>query len=397
MNDPVSGRPLFFYSAFPLGYHNPEAERKAVALAQDGWDVTYVLGVGFRDPRPASLAKIGDRVIRKLRSRGPEDSGPAPAGVSQGAVLVVPPRRVRAVRRFNAMWLERQLRSMIGPWGDALAWIRWPTPELTDALRRLRPAGIVYECVDAYHETPGAAGPWKRVAVEADRELALLADVVVTASEHEAARFRALGRTVRVIPHGVDLGAWRERPRPRNGEVTVGFVGTLDYKLDIPVLRAIAESHPEWKLRLVGPIQAGFDPADLQDLPNVSVEPPVPSAQVAELNASFDAGIMPYFDHPVYTASNPLKNLEYLAAGTPAVARPTPSLAPYADIVSFAATPAEFVAQLERVIAHDSPARARARRAIAEANTWEQRLDDVSQVARAAGGTGARARAAVSE
>ncbi len=285
------------------------------------------------------------------------------------------------MRRLNARAVERQLRATLGPWEGALAWVRYPTPELTDALRALRPLAIVYECVDLYHEQPGAVGRWKRVVVDADRELAELADLVVTVSEPQAQRFREMGRPVHVLPHGVDLGTWRERPRPREGPKTVGFVGTLDYKLEIPVLRAIAEAYPEWRLRLVGPVQEGFDPAALADLPNVSIESPVPPERVAELNAGFDAGIMPYFEHPAYTASCPLKNLEYLAAGTPAVARPAPALEPYGDALAFAVTPGEYVAQLERVIAYDSPERARARRRIAEANTWEKRLQEVTEIA----------------
>jgi glycosyltransferase involved in cell wall biosynthesis len=330
-----------------------------------------VTSVGTKDPGLGNLAKAGDRLRRKVGRAQAQDPDLRTAGI-----LVAPPRRRRLMRRLNAAWVERQLRRAIAPWPEAVAWVRWPTPELVVALGRLRPRVVVYECVDAYHAQPGMRGAWQAVHDGAERALVALADVVVTPSEPLAERFRAWGADVRVIPHGVDLPAFGANGRAAEEPVTVGFVGTLDYKLDIPVLRAIADAHPEWRLRLIGPVQEGFDPGALAHLPNVTIEPPVPPERVSELNASFDVGLMPYFDHPAYYASCPLKNLEYMAVGKPAVARPAPALEPFADTLRGARRPAEFVAQLERALAEDTPERARARRAVAEANTWDRRLED---------------------
>jgi hypothetical protein len=79
----------------------------------------------------------------------------------------------------------------------------------------------------------------------------------------------------------------------------------------------------------------------------------VPYDRVGSTIATFDASMMPYFDAPLYAAADPLKNLEIMAVGRPAVARPTRALESYADLVHFAHTPAEFVAQLDRALAED--------------------------------------------
>lgn len=390
----IDGRPLLFYSAWALGYHNPEAERKALALAADGWDVVYVAGIGIRNPGRENLRKAGRLLTAGVRGRAPAQRPAREAArrLRTASLLVAPPRQLAPLRRLNARWVERRLRAAIDDWPRALVWVRRPTPELNAALRRLRPAGVVYECVDAYHLSPGIVGRWRALHDAAERELVGLAAAVVTPSEVLARHLRGQGaERVEVVPHGVELWDWRP-PRPREERLrsaVIGFAGTLDRRLDGAVLRAVARAHPEWRIRLVGPVQEEFEQDAVADLANVTVEPPVPYERLGELLASFDAGIMPYHDDEFFRHMTPVKNLELMAAGRPAVARRSPALEPYAGVLAFATTPGEFVAALERALAEDSPELAARRRAVAEGASWERRFDELRRIARAAAGEGA--------
>lgn len=373
-------RSLLFYSAWPLGYHNVEAERKAVALARAGFDVVYVAGVGVRNPRIVSLAKTVDLMGRRLRRADP--------GVERGLrlrtapLLVAPPRQVGMVRSLNRAWVEAQLRKAVPGWDASLVWARWPTPELVDVLARRRPAGVVYESVDAYHLLPEWTDRWLAIHERAERHLVSLADVVVVPGEVLAGRYRNWGAQVRVVPHGVELFDWSPPVGDRSCPV-LGFVGTLDFRLDVGVVREIARARPRWRVRLVGPVQRGFDPRSVADLANVTVEPPVPHARLGEVLAGVDVVVTPYTREHSGAFLTPVKALEALAAGRPVVSAPLESLTPYAEAggVAFATTAGEFVATVERVLADDSPEAARRRRHIAEANTWERRLAQVVAVA----------------
>lgn len=372
-----AGQPLLFYSAWPLGYHNVEAERKAEALAGAGYDVVYVAGIGTRNPRLVTLPKLLDRVGRRLRPRPRPVGGRAPAGqLRTAALLVVPPRQVAAVRRLNSAWVGRQLAQAIPDWYRAVAWVRWPTPELVDVLARAKPAAVVYECVDAYHRLPEWTGPWLGIHERAERQLVAVADVVVVPGEVLAERFRGWGADVRVVPHGVELFD-RSPPRPDCRRATIVFVGTLDFRLDVAVLRRIAGAHPGWRLRLIGPVQRGFRPSSVTDLANVTVEPPVPHDRLGPVLAGADAVVLPYTEENLGRWLTPVKALEALAAGRPLVAPPLPSLSEHAAVVYFARTPGEFVSQLERALADDGEERARRRRAVAESNAWDTRLPEL--------------------
>lgn len=369
----MTSGPILFYSAWPRGFHNVEAERKAEAFAEAGHDVVYVAGVGTRNPRPSSLAKVVDRLRRKVAP--PEAVPGRDDRVRDGAILVLPPRQLGAVRTLNRRLVVRQLRTMIPDWSAATAWIRWPTPELVDALPVLAPRAVVYECVDAYHLTPGIDGRWLDRHERAERRLVELADTIVVPGEVLADRFRGRGRPVQVVPHGVELFPWS--PRPEGRQVSIGFVGTLDYRLDTEVFRAVAAAHPDWSVRLIGPAPEGFDAGDYADLPNVTIEASVPHHDLPGVLAELDLGLLAYRDSPLVRAMTPVKSLELLAAGRPIVARRSPALERLGHVIAFADTPAEFVATIERVLASDSPALANARREVAATNTWRDRTDEL--------------------
>jgi len=205
--------------------------------------------------------------------------------------------------------------------------------------------------------------------------------VVVTTNRSLAPRFEAWGADVRFVPHGVELfDLGKTPPRGAVDDPVLGFVGTLDRRLDVTVLRAIASARPAWRIRLIGPVEVGFDPAALSDLPNVTIEPPVPHERVGEILAGFDVGLMPYADSLVYRGMSPLKNLELMAAGKPAVARPNPELQPYADLVYFAHDGPSMVEQVERALAEDSLERVQRRRAVAEGSAWGPRLAELEAI-----------------
>ena len=367
-------RDLLFYGGFPLGYHNPESERKAAAFQAAAYRVTYTQGVGIRDPRLSRLAKVADIArdrLRPSRHAVGEPSAGTASELTAHSLLVVPPRRVGAVRAFNQAWLRRQLRDLIPDPTAAVFWVRFPSPELVDLLPRLTPRVLVYDCVDALHLTPGIEGPWAAPFHRAERTLVEACDAVVVPHPGLGERFEIWGADVRVVAHGVDLFPMPERPR-RGDPTVVGFVGTLDRRIDVEIVRAIARAQPDWRIRLIGRVMEGFDPASVGDLPNVSLEPPIPFERLGEVLDGFDLGLMPYFDHPMYRGMSPVKNLELLAAGVPAVARPAPALDTYSDIVRMANSPEEFVTELREALATDSPEAAQRRRDRAEGHSWER-------------------------
>jgi len=190
------------------------------------------------------------------------------------------------------------------------------------------------------------------------------------------------GRPCTYVPSGVDLERWthdldvmpgespelfREYPRPR-----IGYAGSIGERLDVDILRAIARANPGGSLLLLGPVYGGTL-AEFSE-PNAHLLGNRQPAELPSLVRHFDVALIPFKLNEATRALNPIKALEYLAAGVPVVATPLPDVvAEFADVVDLANGPEEFVGAVGRLLAmtpQQRRARAEAGRAAVAGRTW---------------------------
>ena len=129
-----------------------------------------------------------------------------------------------------------------------------------------------------------------------------------------------------VVPNGLDPSEWEDpagEPPAWAGEARrplLLYVGSLDSRLDIPALGALAAALPDAEIALVGPLLDAAHLAPLAAHPNVSIHPPVGREEVTALVRSADVGLIPHVSSELTRAMSPLKLYEYLAGGLPVVA-----------------------------------------------------------------------------
>ena len=244
-----------------------------------------------------------------------------------------------------------------------------------------------------------------------ERRAVVRADVVTALSPLLAERWSALrGSPVPLIPNGctpVQAGphplppAVDGLPRP-----VVGLVGRLNARIDLSLVEAVADSG--YSLLLVGPHDPHWEPRRLAALtarPAVRYVGRVPEEEAPAYIAAADIGITPYLDTPFNRASFPLKTLDYLSAGRPAVSTALPAArwllddlagsgtgAQHGDdILALADDRAGFVEAVGRLVgvpgrpgqagagpADMESARARRCRAFAAGHSWSRRADDLA-------------------
>ncbi|MEZ5099333.1 MAG: glycosyltransferase [Thermoleophilia bacterium] len=165
----------------------------------------------------------------------------------------------------------------------------------------------------------------------------------------------------------------RDLPRP-----VLGFHGNfLGSKVDLGLLRGLAERLPQATLLLVGPARDETD-AELQALaalPNVHWVGGKPYEELPAYVAAFDVGLIPYVANAYTRNVFPLKLYEYLAAAKPVVATGVPELAGREPDVLLVEGIDAAVAAVEAQLARDAPEDRARRTAIAAANTWEARTE----------------------
>lgn len=241
---------------------------------------------------------------------------------------------------------------------ETLAWFY--TPMALPLLSVLEPSVVIYDCMDelaAFKDAPQGMR---------EQEVALLncADVVFTGgvSLHEAKR--GLHRNVHCLPSAVDVEhfapsrldefsphAWQALSlqahlnRPR-----LGYFGVIDERMNLKLLAALADAHPQWSIVMVGPV-AKIDPLSLPCRANIHWLGPQPYGRLPYLVRDWDVCLMPFALNDATQYISPTKTLEYLAAEKPVVStavRDVVSL--YGEVVHIASTQAEFIDLCESVL-----------------------------------------------
>ncbi|MBX7235124.1 MAG: glycosyltransferase [Caldilineales bacterium] len=189
-----------------------------------------------------------------------------------------------------------------------------------------------------------------------------------------------------LVPNGVDVEHFARPaasvppdianlPRP-----LIGYAGVLNEKIDFDLLAAVAGQHPAWTFALVGP-NALRNPDELRPLRQLGNVHLLGGKAVEALPAyvqRFDAALMPYRRNEWTRNISPLKLYEYLAAGIPIVSTSIPAIEPFAGVLWQADDAAGFAQALAAALAADSPDRRRRQQALAQAHSWDQRLEALS-------------------
>lgn len=138
-------------------------------------------------------------------------------------------------------------------------------------------------------------------------------------------------------------------PRP-----IVGFYGVIDDRLDMELLAYIAQARPDWSLVIVGPLSQ-IEQEALPIAPNLYYPGLKGYDELPAYLAHFNVAIVPFVLNEATRYLSPTRVLEYMAAHKPVVTTPLQDvLALLSPEVYIAATPAEFVAQIE-VALHEAP------------------------------------------
>lgn len=273
---------------------------------------------------------------------------------------------------------------------DPIFWV--VDPKTYPLLKYFKKKLVCYHVVDNY-----AAAPWRSKALQAEliaaeQAMLKLADVVIVTSPALLESKQRQHANVHLVRNAVDYVQFaaakasgcipqdiQSIPQP-----ILGYVGAVNEKLDYDLLQAVATAAPHWSIVLVGPVTGDPDspvqrfvrqrPANVYLLGKKEV------SEVAYYINNCTVCLLPYVRND-YTANvDSLKLYEYLACAKPVVATRIPAVQEFADVVYVADNQPAFIQDIELALTGDTPARQAQRQNIAEQNTWDQRVLQISEV-----------------
>lgn len=159
----------------------------------------------------------------------------------------------------------------------------------------------------------------------------------------------------------------------------IGYVGALQQlRLDLDVLRHIAQVHPDWSVVLVGPEDDVFLESDLHSIPNIHFTGHRDPSTLPGYIQAFDVCLNPQIVNEVTIGNYPRKIDEYLAMGKPVVATRTALMsAVFSAHTYLADTKEDYVTLIEKALQEDSPALHEERKRFAGTHSWEAHVDAI--------------------
>ena len=344
--------------------------------------VIWFNSLGNREP---GLADVG-RAVAKLRAMFrssrvvPRPTSHQP-GIPEQIIhpRVLPWHGNAIVGAINKTSLKRDVRAALrrSKVGDFV--LVTGLPPAANLVGECGEIASIYFCMDDFLVLPGTS---PRMIAPLESALLRRVDAVVATAQRLVEVKRAATNRGYHLPQGVNFEHF-SKPCPVPQDIAmlpkpvIGFAGGIGPAVDVDTINALAQANGGGTVLLIGPVT--LDRTRLVGS-NIHLIGPRRYEELPAYVQSFDVGLIPYIESDWTRAVDPLKLLEYLAAGVPVVATPLPEVRKYSAAVAIAELGAPFVAAVAQALTGKGGLRGPEAQAFASQHSWEQRAQRFLQI-----------------
>lgn len=276
-----------------------------------------------------------------------------------------------------------------------VAW--FSKPEMLDYLEAFTASPKIYHVVDEYsgYGNPSAARQQK---IE-EKEIVILkkADLAIVVTPSLFAKKSPHNAHTYLVPNAVDFAAYADCPDERPADMVniagpiIGYTGLISARLDLPLLHAAACARPTWNFVFIGAVnenQCRKEMQELRKLSNVHFLGQKPVDATPRYVNQFDVCMIPYALDLRAEHASPLKLYEYAAASKPVVATGFAAARDFEGQIEIIADTESFISACETCLDTGAMAKGIAENLrFAADNTWEHRIEQVSDIIRTHSGS----------
>lgn len=238
---------------------------------------------------------------------------------------------------------------------DYVLW--YYTPMAVPFTRHLKPMAVVYDCMDQLSAFKGAPPE----LIEREQELFNMANLVFTGGHSLYNEKKKYHTNVHSFPSSVDVTHFGQARSinaapPDQGNIPhprLGFFGVIDERMDLELLRSIAQERPDWHFVMIGPV-VKINPESLPSLDNIHYLGGKDYRELPQYLAGWSIAIMPFARNNSTCFISPTKTPEYLAAGKRVISTSiTDVVRPYGElgIIKIADNKQDFIAAANEIFA----------------------------------------------
>lgn len=252
-----------------------------------------------------------------------------------------------------------------------------------EIVEHFAPQKVLVDVVDDHREWPGTTPEQYELLTRNYEELLKLADMAFVNCAPMLEKMAPMADNLRLVENGCDPDAPVSTPDGNasfaeleswRGQV-IGFVGNMESKIDMGLIRQTAQRFPTARIVLVGSTHTNRKARELEQLDNVVMPGVVPYDQVGAWIKRFDVAIVPHIHTGMTENMNPLKIYVYLQWGVPVVSTDIPNIGYKGDLLRVAEDSESFLQAISDTL--DNPPRNRKAerdRFVAE-NSWSARFE----------------------
>lgn len=282
-------------------------------------------------------------------------------------------------------WNGRKAQKTILKALDSLGWkapivINTFNPALGNVLAgKLGESQLVYYCYDEI-----GAAPWVgRHGARHEPIFLGKVDQTIVSSAGLYVSKKELTKSCNIVKNGVDLSVFSangERPSDLPKGTIIGYIGSVDDRLDYDLLEAIAQTYTYAHLVLLGRIMDEAAAENLNKLNNVHILGARPIGQLGNYLQAFDVGLIPFVKNELTAGIYPLKINEYLALGLPVVSTHFADLSDFVGVCAIANDHAQFIQKINFALQDKNPITVSERKVFASQNTWTSRAAEFAEL-----------------
>jgi len=296
------------------------------------------------------------------------------------------PRLYDAVNRING-WL---VRSSIQ---HAQRQINMKVPVIVNAFNpgfglqvagHLNESRLIYYCYDEISAAQWAGKHGARL----ERDFSKKCDAIAVTSEGLLRNKLSLHPHLYLVKNGVDIDLFSrpitatdlpEIPDLKAGQKVIGYLGSVDDRLDFDLLERLFATQAHSQLVFVGRVQSEAIRQRLSRHPNVLLAGAFPPEALPGWVQRMDVCLIPFVKNQFTAGIYPLKVNEYLACGKPVVSTQFADLGDFEQIISIADNGEDFIELVNQALVPAPKAESDRRRAFATANSWSARAMDLER------------------
>lgn len=241
---------------------------------------------------------------------------------------------------------------------------------------KLNEKATIYYCYDEI----SAANWCKKHGTWAEQKFMKMVDAVVVSSKALLDTKSKIQQNTFLVKNGVDTSIFSQSKKEiSKRKSTIGYVGSIDDRLDLQLLQSIIESFPKHDFLFVGRIVEMCIWTQLQKYPNVKFVGSQQPEQLAEYMKIIDVGLIPFKKNEFTKNIYPLKINEYLACGMPVVSTDFADLSDFEGFI-YESKNTDFGSNLILALEEKNEELIENRIAFAQQNSWKNRAAEFNQI-----------------